>query len=99
MGANFSEQEIQEAVEWASFDNLRKLETGGFFRQGGMGLRNPDDPNSFKVRRGKVNGYRDYFDDTQVDELEALVRAHLSPSLGYGLSEGRQKGSNVESTA
>ena len=80
---DFSDAEIQEAVEFASFDNLRQLESKGFFRQGGMKLRNPDDPNTFKVRRGKVGGYRDYFAAEQAAELEALVRERLSPSLGY----------------
>jgi hypothetical protein len=54
MGEDFSEQEIRAAVEWGSFDNLQKLETSGTFSQGGMKLVNPDDPSTFKVRRGKV---------------------------------------------
>lgn len=83
MGCDFSDDEIDEAVRFGSFDNLRKLETGGFFRQGGMSLRNPDDPNTFKVRRGKVGGYRDYFTAEQAAELETLVADRLSPSLGY----------------
>jgi hypothetical protein len=48
-----------------------------------MNLRNASDPETFKVRRGKVNGYRDYFTPEQVDELDKLVTSKLSPSLGY----------------
>jgi len=80
----FTDEDIAEAVEWGSFENLRKLETSGFFKRGGMTLRNPDDPNSFKVRRGKVGGYRDYFTDEQVAELEALMAQRLLPVFGYG---------------
>lgn len=83
MGDDFSDEEIAEAVEFGSFDNLRQLESKGFFRQGGMKLRNPNDPTTFKVRRGKVGGYRDYFDAAQAAELEALVRERLSPTLRY----------------
>lgn len=79
----FSIEEIEEAVRFGSFDNLRQLETQGFFRQGGLKRRDPNDPNAFKVRRGKVGGYRDYFTPEQVSELEALARERLSPSLGY----------------
>ena len=61
MGESFSDAEIEEAVKFGSFDNLRALETKGFFRQGGLALRNPNDPETFKVRRAKVGGYRDYF--------------------------------------
>jgi len=83
MGENFSEEEIRAAVEWGSFDNLQKLETKGTFSQGGMKLVNADDPSTYKVRRGKVGGYRDDFDPQQVAELEALVRDNILPQLGY----------------
>jgi hypothetical protein len=83
MGESFSDQELHEAVEFAAFDNLKKLEGKGFFHQGGMTLRNPKDPEAFKVRRGKVGGYRDYFSPEQVAELEGLVRSRLSPRFGY----------------
>ena len=83
LGESFSDAEIEEAVHFGSFENLRGLESRGFFRQGGLTLRNPRDPESFKVRRGKVNGYRDYFTPEQLAELEELVAKHLSPSLGY----------------
>jgi hypothetical protein len=93
MGDNFTDEEIQTAVEFGSFDNLRKLESEGFFRSGGLTLRNPKDPESFKVRRAKVGGYRDYFSAEQADELEELVRKNLSPALGYNDSLSTQTNS------
>ncbi len=84
MGESFSEEEIQQAVDFGSFDNLRKLESKGFFRWGGLTLRDPGDPNSFKVGRGKVNGYRDYFEPDQVAQMDELLHSQLSPTLGYG---------------
>jgi Sulfotransferase domain len=83
IGESFSDQEIQAAVAFGSFDNLKSLEQQGFFRQGGLGLRNPADPESFKVRRAKVGGFKDYFTAEQVAELEDLVRTRLSPTFGY----------------
>lgn len=83
MAETFSDAEIEEAVNFGAFDNLRALESKGFFRQGGLTLRNPNDPESFKVRRAKVNGYRDYFTPEQTAELEELMAAGLSPTLGY----------------
>jgi hypothetical protein len=84
---SFSAEDIDEAVRFGSFDNLRQLESQGFFRQGGLKRRDPDDPDAFKVRRGKVGGYRDYFTPEQVAELEALMAARLSPTLGYGAGD------------
>jgi len=89
MGESFSEAEIRAAVEWGSFDNLQKLETSGTFSQGGMKLVNANDPSTYKVRRGKVGGYREDFDPRQVAELEALVRENILPELGY-CREGAQ---------
>ena len=83
MGADFSEEEIRAAVEWGSFENLQKLETSGTFSQGGMKLVNAADPSTYKVRRGKVGGYREDFNPQQVAELEALVRDNILPELGY----------------
>jgi hypothetical protein len=84
MGETFNAEEIEEAVAFAAFDNLRALESRGFFRQGGLRLRNPNDPESFKVRRAKVGGYRDYFSPEQAAELEHLVAERLAPTFGYG---------------
>ncbi|HSA80530.1 MAG TPA: sulfotransferase domain-containing protein, partial [Geminicoccaceae bacterium] len=83
MGETFRDEEIEEAIGFGSFDNLRALESRGFFRQGGLSLRNPSDPESFKVRRAKVGGYRDYFSAEQTAELEQLVAERLSPVFGY----------------
>lgn len=83
MGESFSVEEIQQAVDYGSFENQRKLESNGFFKQGGMTLRNPKDTESFKTRRGKVGGYADYFSPEQVQELEELMMSNLSPTFNY----------------
>ena len=87
VGHPFPEAEVRQAVEWGSFDNLRRLETSGTFSQGGMKLVNRNDPSTFKVRRGKVGGYREDFSPAQVAELEALVRERIDPELGYCLDD------------
>ncbi|UCC55989.1 MAG: sulfotransferase domain-containing protein [Gammaproteobacteria bacterium] len=87
MGEEFTDEEIAEAVAFGSFDNLRKLETSGFFRRGGMRLHNAKDPDTFKTRRGKVGGYPDYFTPDQVRELEDLMMQRLSPTFGYRPSD------------
>lgn len=83
LGAPFSREEIREAVEFGSFENLKKLEKEDFFRNKRLQARDPDDPESFKVRRGKVGGYVDYFSDEERQRLEAMVRDRLSPFYGY----------------
>ena len=64
---------------------MRKLEEKGAFWLAGSRMKAGDkaNPDSFKVRRAKVGGYRDYFDDAQLVQLDALTEARLLPGFGY----------------
>ena len=86
VGTPGTEEEIAQAVEFASYDNMRKLEESRFFRASGARVKPGDkkNPDSFKVRRAKVGGYRDYFNDAQVAIIDALVNEGLDPLFGYG---------------
>jgi len=90
VGAPEDEAALRGAVEYASIDNMRKLETQRkFWLSGGrMTPRDRDDPNTYKVRRAKVGGYRDYFDDEQAARIDELVEEKLSPVFGYGAGQG-----------
>ena len=85
VGTPGSEQQISQAVEFASYDNMKKLETKTVFWASGARVKPGDrnNPDSFKVRRAKVGGYRDYFDDQQVAAIDRMVSQGLDPILGY----------------
>ncbi len=85
IGTPGTPEEVRDAVAYASFDNMKRLESGAAvrLRGGRFSPRDRDNPDSFKVRRGKVGGYRDYFSDEQAAEIEALVESDLSPVFGY----------------
>jgi hypothetical protein len=85
MGAPANAEHIRDAVEFSSYDNMKKMEEKKtFWLSGGrMVPRDRSNPNSYKVRRAKVGGYKDYFDDQQVAEIEAYVAENLSPFFGY----------------
>jgi hypothetical protein len=76
---------LADAVEFASIENMRSMEKDLFFRLSGSRLtpRDPSNPDSYKVRRAKVGGYRDYFDDEQIARVDEFVRSRLSASFGY----------------
>ncbi len=84
VGEPFSDAEIEEAVAFASFDNLKALERANYFRNASLTVRNPNDPDMFKVRRGKVGGYRDQFTPEQLAQIDEMVRTGLAPVFGYG---------------
>ena len=76
---------IDGAVEYSSVENMRKLEEKNVFWLAGGRMKpgKKGDPNSYKVRRAKVGGYTDYFDDTERAEIDQLVSHDLSPTYGY----------------
>jgi hypothetical protein len=84
-GAPSDETAISGAVEYSSVENMRKLEEQNVFWLAGGRMKpgKKGDPNTYKVRRAKVGGYKDYFDDAQAAEIDELVAKQLSPEFGY----------------
>jgi len=89
LGQQPSNSELADCVAFASVENMRKLEEKSTFWLAGSRMRPGDrsNPDSFKVRRAKVGGYRDYFDDGQAARLEALTEERLLPGFGYLAAE------------
>jgi hypothetical protein len=86
-------EELADCVAYASVENMRKLEEGKVFWLAGSRMRAKDtqNPDSFKVRRAKVGGWRDYFDDQQAAGIEGLIEARLLPGFGYLARERQQQ--------
>jgi len=86
IGTRGSAEQLADAVDFASVENMRKLETRRTFWLSGSRMAPADrsNPNSYKVRRAKVGGYRDYFDDGQVIRIDTIIGERLSPFFGYG---------------
>jgi hypothetical protein len=80
-----SPEELAQCVEFASVENMRAMEKGTYFQGVGdrMKPRDASNPDSYKVRRAKVGGYRDYFTDEEIARIDHLVATNLSPVFGY----------------
>ena len=84
---------LSRAVEISSFENMRRLEAGTKDAQGtelvadlnteALRPKNAADPDSYKVRRGKVGGFADYLGAADIEYLNCAV-ATLDPRYGYG---------------
>jgi hypothetical protein len=101
MGTPGTDAEIREAIEFSSYENMKKMEQKKtFWLSGGrMVPKDRDNPNTYKVRRAKVGGYRDYFDDDQVARIEVLVNSTLSPYYGYTSSTTAESSSSDQPEA
>jgi hypothetical protein len=85
MQVKASDADVAAAVEYSSYENMKKMESKEQFRFAGgrMMPRDKDNPNSYKVRRAKVGGYRDYFTDEEVAAIDARLAAELDPLFRY----------------
>ncbi|MGI9265171.1 MAG: sulfotransferase domain-containing protein [Gammaproteobacteria bacterium] len=85
-GTPATDSEIADAVEFGSFENMKKMEeTSSFWLSGGrMKPKDKSNPSSFKVRRAKVGGFVDYFNDEEAEEIARIVDESLAPLFGYG---------------
>jgi hypothetical protein len=73
---------VHRAVEFASFPKMQQLEADGYFDEPAMRTADPRDPDSFKVRRGRVGTHEEYLSKDVIafarDEL-----SRLDPLFGY----------------
>ena len=70
----FDRSELCRRVDSGGWENLRRAEAADAFRSASLRAANPADPESYKVRRGKIGGYVDYLspgDIAYIDEREA----------------------------
>jgi Sulfotransferase domain len=74
---------LQEASEYASFGNMRRLATSELSHVTMLAPVDPGDPESHKIRQGRVGGYRDYLAASDVEYLETRIRERLHPAFGY----------------
>lgn len=85
MQVDATDAHVAAAVEYSSYENMKKMEGKQQFRLAGgrMMPRDKDNPDSYKVRRAKVGGYRDYFTDEEVAAIDARLADTLDPLFSY----------------
>src|SRR5213080_3252693 len=73
---------FQGALEFSRFENMQKLEAAGAFDSNILHPGDVRDPESFKVRRGKVGGYSEYL-SAEDQEFAADAIRELDRRFGY----------------
>lgn len=76
LGIEMDVGKLTEVANNRTFENMRSSEqTGDFSRRYGHILqpRDLNDPESFKVRKGKIGGYRDYLSDDDIAYCDDLL--------------------------
>lgn len=83
------EDKMRQAIADADFENMRKVEKSGEapkLQSSGysiFGTADRSNPEAFHVRRGKVGGFQDYFEQTQIGPLLDRINRRLPEFFGY----------------
>ncbi len=80
---NIDKNKIFDCVEFGSFNKMKKMEKNGVFDDPILKPTKVVEDNSFKTRRGKVGGYVDYLNKSDIEFLNERIKAKLPPELGY----------------
>ena len=84
--AEVVEAALRQALDFSSFDNMKTMEATGRFKSRKLLPGDRADPESFKVRQGKVGGYVNYLGPEDIAYMnQALSR--LDARYGYGAGE------------
>ena len=78
-----SDDTLAEAVEYASFENMRKMESSGKFQSGMLSPGSQDDQDSYKTRKGQIKGYINYLNEKEIQDLNHKLATNLSNFFGY----------------
>lgn len=89
MGIVANEKYIKEAIEFSSFENMKRIQMSKDFsnikarRSRFFKVGNPSNPEAHHVRRGKVGGYRDYLNPEDAVRFEARISKEMNSWYGY----------------
>lgn len=70
------------AVEFSQFGNMKKMEASRAYDPKLLQPGDVNDPESYKVRRGKVGGFREYLDPAAIEYADRAI-ANLDARFGY----------------
>jgi hypothetical protein len=82
-----SDKNINEAVTFASFKNMQKMERENSFDDYRLRPANTEDKESFKTRQGKVGGFTDYLTSDEIGLINKKMNATLSEYFNYSVKD------------
>ncbi len=75
MGARVSAAAITTAVEYCRFENMRKVEADGRFAGEALRPAKADDPESYKLRKGKAGNFAEYLSPADIAYIDDAIAA------------------------
>lgn len=70
---------VDTAVAYASFNNMKKMESSGQFKDDKMQPGTPQDADSFKVRQGKIGGFTEHLSEEDLAYIQQTIQTMGCP--------------------
>jgi len=94
-----SDDLLDDVIESASFRNMRKAELQDSFKHERLRPADPQNPESFKVRRGKVGGFVDYLSNEDIAYVNDFIDRNLDPYFACYYTENVAAASSGETVS
>jgi hypothetical protein len=73
LGIKVEASALSQAIEFARFENMRRLEAEGYFKSDAMRVVGSD-AEARKVREGRIGGYKEYMSEEDITFVESAIR-------------------------
>ena len=83
IGLKVTKADVDDAVDFADFGNLKQREREGYFTSARLQPASPGDKQSSKVRVGGSGGYRKRLEAREARKIDKYVAENLDPCFGY----------------
>jgi len=80
--ANIPQKVLEDAIDFASFDSMKEMERNNSLKNKKLRPGDVNDPESFKVRKGKIGGYREYLNEEDIAYCKTMMEEMNCP-FGY----------------
>lgn len=83
VGLKVTKADLDDAVDFAHFGNLKEREREGYFTSARLQPSKAGDKRSSKVRVGGSGGYRKRLEAREARKVDKYIADHLDPCFGY----------------
>ena len=80
---NLTDSMIEDIISFSSFENMKKMEKADMFKTPSLSPPSSGMQDGFKVRKGKIGGYKEFLDGDTIRYIDNLVAKELPAFYGY----------------
>lgn len=76
---------IKQAVDKNELQKMKNRERQNLYNSDVIGVKNEQtsNENAFKVRRGKIGGFKDYLSTQEIEAIDSIIKKNLNHEFGY----------------